>query len=347
MLVSSKTNSACNCCNVPPDLGVNIQTKISQTFVTKCGFSKKFSAIPQRIYRQKTIVQEGEYTRDDACGIPDTGLSSGTYYTEIVARNVRDPDDYNFRYGSDARSCIADWDGVIVSRTGTVTRTRECEGAMAYCEASLNNDGTWSGTSTLNGVDTEINFPCETWGSGDRTLTTTVTYQDEFTTGQLIERGEGFFTEYSEEWSNGSGQTIEIYRELIKNEDIFVERRIKWRMIHAPTASCYLKVWLSVVSKDSPNSEETVEELEPYVWNGTGNPCFNDPTKLFSHEDNLIIGKENDFRFSEEEEITGSGILSPQFHPRKFIKIEKYSYLPDYEPDPENGKQNGWPIQSN
>lgn len=96
----------------------------------------------------------------------------------------------------------------------------------------------------------------------------------------------------------------------------------KWRIEHSPTATCYLKVWL--VERLTAAYGGTTRPLEPYVWEGEGNPCAPDPA--LSPVFQTIV--------SEETAITAVDVEQ--------IEVLKYSYLPDYTP-PDDGSANGYP----
>jgi hypothetical protein len=79
--------------------------------------------------------------------------------------------------------------------------------------------------------------------------------------------------------------------------------------------------------------DPVITELAPYVWNGSGNPCYADTTKPPTHADNLIEGPPQ----NENEPATDG---------TTFIEIVKWSCVPTYEPDhtdPGNLEPNGFP----
>lgn len=102
------------------------------------------------------------------------------------------------------------------------------------------------------------------------------------------------------------------------------EKKFKWRIKHAPSESCYLKVWISTVfTPDGGPPDAPV--ISEYLWEGT-TPCaeFGDPD---------VEGAETEIDPPEE-----NGSID--------VTILKWSCLESYEPDisdPENPQPNGFP----
>lgn len=114
-----------------------------------------------------------------------------------------------------------------------------------------------------------------------------------------------------------------------KSEPIPVSYKIK----HGPTASCFLKVWLRKKITPAGGGSITYEDLDPYVWTGTGTPCLLNPEAPIDDLSNVI-----------ESEIFILPI--PDDDVKEEIEIVKWSYLPAYEPDisdPGNPQPNGFP----
>jgi hypothetical protein len=142
------------------------------------------------------------------------------------------------------------------------------------------------------------------------------------TTAELIQRTVDSLPAWPESWNGGSA-----FRNLSPDESSYSIRRMKWRMKHQPSGTCYLKVWLQ--KKFVPESGSTViTPLTPYEWTGTGNPCLPDPEKTYTHPDNAILGTE-----TEEQEPATDGTVT--------IEIVKWSCVEGYEPG--SGEPNGFP----
>lgn len=131
------------------------------------------------------------------------------------------------------------------------------------------------------------------------------------------------------------------------------KRSVKFKLVHPPTASCYLKVWLEkrttthtkvpAVSPDcgetwSENDEPEVEGVQ-YTWNGTGQVCLNADTKDPRHCENLIVSHEFSYDPQPGQEIA--------------VKMIKFSCVKNYVPDATNPfmrpeeapcKNNGFPT---
>lgn len=113
----------------------------------------------------------------------------------------------------------------------------------------------------------------------------------------------------------------------------------RYRIEHAPTKTCYLKVWLTKTTRIFTQactgiaSDSATVEILTYEWTGTGNPCFSEALKRPDHADNRIISDVTD-------------LPSPTAESRIEIAIQKYSYVVDYEPDitdPDNRQPSGFP----
>ena len=120
------------------------------------------------------------------------------------------------------------------------------------------------------------------------------------------------------------------------------ETKVQWRIRHSPTGTCYLKVWLRKTTTvtgdptaDPPVEDEvTTDDSETYEWEGTGNPCIDNPDDGASATSNDIID-EDDHAIDPPDE---NGSIS--------IEILKYSCLRGYEPDvsdEDNPQPNGYP----
>jgi hypothetical protein len=126
-----------------------------------------------------------------------------------------------------------------------------------------------------------------------------------------------------------NGNSCSAYRNLSPDESSYSLRRFKWRLRHAPTGTCYLKVWLRRKFQPEGGGDPTYTSISPYEWTGSGNPCIAAPDLGAGHEDNEIIGEET----SEDEPATDGTVT---------IEIVKYSCISGYTP-PDDGSANGFP----
>jgi hypothetical protein len=160
----------------------------------------------------------------------------------------------------------------------------------------------------------------------------------------------------------GQGYGSEAYKFTNPNNPALKsETKVKFRVAHGPSGTCYLKVWFRKVLQDyrwedcdtgfggdwgvdcdespcanrwSPEGEAKVEEFGAYEWEGTGYPCFEDLDKPPGSCENRIYGGEKELTAGENQKVT--------------VEI-KWSLVKDYEPNwPVDGcqgcKPNGFPI---
>jgi hypothetical protein len=125
-----------------------------------------------------------------------------------------------------------------------------------------------------------------------------------------------------------------------------VESKSKYRLLHNPTPTCYLRVWLIIRTTQliptfnptgfgggcfgwSLEEGETTEEIiDFYEWFGSGRPCFE---KIVDQNGNFsIAGCENTIISSE----TGD-LIAGDFQ-LKTANIYKYSFIEGYEPSAPN-----------
>lgn len=149
--------------------------------------------------------------------------------------------------------------------------------------------------------------------------------------------------------SNGQGLNNEAYRFTSPtNSRQTSQQEFKFRLKHQPTGTCYLKVWFKKVVQKYKNSADACPVLikdgdpikedfdEPYEWEASGYPCFEDKEKAVSDCENTIYSEPKTVTAEENQSVT--------------IKIEKWSMLKDYEPDdPDDDecqgcKPDGFPI---
>jgi hypothetical protein len=154
-------------------------------------------------------------------------------------------------------------------------------------------------------------------------------------------------------FQNGQGYSCSASKREHPNDALFNSQTvIKYRVEHYPFfPTCYLKVWVSKITQkiryvycptDDDNCRLCEENDGPpietddsvYVWESQS--CDYDPEEDLSKCEYTIYGPENTITAGLNENVD--------------IKIKKYSYVKDYEPeDPDqNGEQpcrpNGWPL---
>ncbi len=139
----------------------------------------------------------------------------------------------------------------------------------------------------------------------------------------------------------------------------YVERKVKCRILHYPTPTCYLRIWLRIrttklikVFTSVPNQpcfgwslqdgETTEEIIDAYEWNGSGRPCFE---TVIDENGNLVIGAGNPiFKKLGCENVITSGdfeLVAGDFE-LKTIGVYKYSFVAGYEPS--NPSLSGYPT---
>ena len=258
--------------------------------------------------------------------IADYG-GAGGYYSDVGSSSGSDTTTYT------QNPCA--WSTIYA---GTSTRTQtvfipdydpEDYNWSWQCNATRNSTtGAWTGTytTTENGVVIDsgaVYTSCleHSWGS----TVYSNPYVEE-TTAALIARTVAALPAYpdprneSYTWSS---------RNLYPGELSYNLRRIKWRIVHSPNATCYLKVWFQRHFFPETGAE-VITPLTPYEWIGSGTPCLIDVSKPFYYSENYIRSA-----FTEEMEPSTDGYVA--------IEIVKYSFVAGYVP-PDDGTANGFPV---
>jgi hypothetical protein len=99
----------------------------------------------------------------------------------------------------------------------------------------------------------------------------------------------------------------------------------EYRISHRALPSCYLRVWIALMTYEwGPDLEfgallENSNEI--YTWEPTSNPCLPDPEKSISDDAQII------------KSPVYSLAIPAETNTATFAFIRKYSFLPDYEPD--------------
>ena len=168
----------------------------------------------------------------------------------------------------------------------------------------------------------EGGFPCAYWSSESPTYS----FANPYTTAALISATVAALPEWPTGWSGGCSA----YRNLSPEESSYSIRRMKWRLTHARTGTCYLKVWLRTRFVPEGGGDPTLSDLPPYTWTATGSPCFAANDEPPDSEANMLTGDE----FEEQE---------PSLDGTTTVEIVKWSCLEGYTP-PDDGTANGYPL---
>jgi len=102
-------------------------------------------------------------------------------------------------------------------------------------------------------------------------------------------------------------------------------RKIRYKIQHRPTITCYLKVWLYRRFRpfNTFGASDVATVLgSPYEWNGSGDPCLPDFTEGYLHENNLIT--QGDWTVEMPPDTEGG---------QHFIEVWKFSFIEGYVPD--------------
>lgn len=307
-----------------------------------------------KYYRRKitTTSNVGENVVEASNGDKTTITVNCVIVVNEIRRCNEDPEIY---YGVGDGTL----EGTIPNTTSSVHLIEYSNGNWYKVECEAIQDiftGVWTGTSTvsylINGMQGEESTPttspcCNSgtpfdWCSLEGIVCSTNTeyeaqvlpFTESFSnpdpgesTESLISKTIESLPDFPGTW-DGSCASI---RNLSEDENSYSIRRIKWRVAHPPTGTCYLKVWLQKrFTPEDEEAEEVITPLTAYEWNGTGNPCLTDPAEIFTDEANRIEGSAT----TEDEPATNGETT---------IEIVKWSCVEGYEP-PDDGSANGYPV---
>jgi hypothetical protein len=205
-------------------------------------------------------------------------------------------------------------------------------------------DCTWSGTHelTIDGVvdpynSGDWNDVCYCFSGGcpyDDATETVVTYENEVLECDVtLPSFPAWPEDRGEEWGgfeSGQGESCSAFRDWSEGLISKYERKIKWRLAHDPTGTCYLKVWLQKRFTPEGGGADTITALTPYEWTGTGNPCFAEALLPPDDAANRIASSP-----TEEGVPAADGTTT--------IEIVKWSCVSGYTP-PDDGSANGYPV---
>jgi hypothetical protein len=237
------------------------------------------------------------------CGI----LLDGVYYKETTQ-------EFECSY-------LEDDDDIVIVYTTTQTQTNT-EGSnyfnpeetfLSDCDFESTFDppfGSWPNPCKISGAMQPVGSP-----------TGTDVYSDEELKNNILSilQGASYFPSNTEFDQNQPAQGW-----YIANNFQGFATETEYRISHRPIPSCYLKVWIAVMTYEWDESFEFGALLndtnEIYTWQPDSNPCLPDPTR--SVRDDAQIIKSPIYSIGPSQTNVGT-----------FAFIRKYSFLPNYEPD--------------
>lgn len=331
--------------------------------------------------KQYTLAADGDYPICNLTTSCSGSHTTTTTYSDYCSGSESCTKIYNedcsTTNGNGSGSVQADIGGGLCC-TSSVNPDCTSEAEVHYCEEDP------TGVPNFEGSCANFQCPGETTSLPGVDCLTTITYTKEDTAGACIPTIFPAFPDFLDctpedeeppdppELEVGQAYDEEVFKYVSPtNPASKSEQRIRFRVKHTPTGTCYLKVWFRkkiqtwkyedcvtgfagdpprtpswegvvdceanpCTSRWSTDGAQTFEDAGFYVWQGTGYPCFADDSKPPSYCVNAIYSP-------EPVTVAATGNQS--------IEIEfKYSQLEGYEPDwgDENGYQgcnpNGFPI---
>ncbi len=304
--------NACNCCAAPFHGPPLLEYKFISASRAKCGrgpFRNGNSCYTSVSWFESA----GHFNFSNPCPCSSVFKSiSGSFGYGIVGMGAT---------GAISASATQDVFGVEASRS--------CSGSVTQAVV----DGEPGDPVVKDCSDVEFRWGCggpeiRCGGGFTAAAGNSASLSDLYTTEDLQAYTTGSLPEWPARWFTYG--VFAAYRNLSPDESSYSISRIKWRLKHAPSGTCYLKVWLRRRFTPEGGGVATYTPLETYEWIGSGNPCIPDKTKSVDHPDNTIYGEE-----SEEQEPAEDGATA--------IEIQKYSCIRGYIP-PDDGSANGFPI---
>lgn len=190
-------------------------------------------------------------------------------------------------------------------------------------------DDTWTKTGLVYTKITEVGAPAGR--TGYVTETRTVTFSMEvLEPATPLPSYPGWLSDSPPALTTGQGRLLTA--ENSRSCATISHRKMKYRLRHLPTGTCYLKVWISKVFTPAGGSAGT-PVITSYTWTGTGNPCLTVELDPVNADSQKINGTETEVGVPASAGITTVSLL-------------KYSCVNGYEPDvsdPENPQPNGFP----
>lgn len=340
-------NNACNCCDQPPCPAPLLE------FVSvegSCNFScYVWDYETGKGYKTKTVVEDGWATTVYNYSIATTasnGVQVGDCVISYTCSGSITTTDTLTVFPSSTTPTEHAYNGQTIVVT---TRTLNADCTDSYTSTGTSSysgpDGSRSNT-LVNGVwsDSSVNRPAlddmfvstiftSYWAYNAQDSTsstrspesspTVTTYSNPVTSSDCVvsfPEWPSFLSDSSAGLVTGQGRSESAY----KNSDTFpfyinnTLRKIKYRVRHLPTGTCYLKVWISKVFTLRTGSV-SAPEISTYEWNGTGNPCLIAPANAVDAESQKING-------------TPTQVDPPIEDGTIAVSILKYSCVDGYEP---------------
>ncbi len=141
-------------------------------------------------------------------------------------------------------------------------------------------------------------------------------YSEPYLTATLISKTVDDLPDYPGTFTGGCFAS----RELPDGDYSYSIKRTKGKLQHAPASDCFLKIWIRSRFVRDDGGPDELTDIDTYEWNGTGNPCWPDPTKGAGDVANLIS--------HDLPELT-----EPDANGNLFYDIKKWSCVKGYEPD--------------
>lgn len=288
----------------------------TQTTSSGSGYSETNTYNQDATTRRERVMVDGTCT---------TKFLEGTYLfnstTDSVAPGVNRTDDFT---DSTSAGPSEVWSG-----TETYTETGDPDGTEDNYSIASDTVGD-ALTATSAWSYSALSYTRSyAWRNG--TMTEEVTYSGEVTSCDLS------FPAYPS-WESDGGdaptgdQGYFESAENLRSGIYFSQTKLKYRVRHLPTGTCYLKVWISKIFTPAGGSPGT-PVITSYEWTGSGNPCLTVPLDPVNADSQKINGSETEVGVPASAGITTVSLL-------------KWSCVPGYEPDvsdPENLQPNGFP----
>jgi hypothetical protein len=318
--------SACDCCEEPPYETPVLVCDLIESSKTKIGYGG--------LLDDSSYYKEAGYDSIEDCHVVVSDEVSGdAVFKTISALFSRCHADCSGS-GSISVSQTNDLDGnqVSTSCSGTISFPGIDPPAPIDCDRVVFPDiSTDYQEPYIAGSSPEIVYGTVMGACGD-----TRTVSNEYLTSELI----AYTIDNLPSWPGTYDGDYWTTRVLSETETSYHITRLKYKLEHYPTASCYLKVWLRTRFSPAGGGADVLTDLTPYVWTGTGTPCLPEPNLSASD----ILNKISTAPVQLDE---------PPENGNLYIEIKKWSCVFGYEPDDplDSGarpfpdlKPNGFPI---